>query len=180
MAVAGTNVYLANSQDGLRIYGVSDPLNPVNIGHAAITKLGSQLFAVAAAGNYAYVGNTVDGLHIYDVSDPTNPAEVGSVNVGFVRSIALLGNYVYLANDTSGLRIFRQVPQIGIKLTATNTVLLSWPATQVLFSPQQSTNLASTNWVTLTNSPTTTGATCQLTIPTPAGNTFYRLIDPSP
>ena len=53
MAVAGTNVYLANSQDGLRIYDVSDPLSPINIGHAAITKLGSQLFTVAAAGDYA-------------------------------------------------------------------------------------------------------------------------------
>jgi hypothetical protein len=119
-------------------------------------------------------------LHIYDVSDLTNPAEVGSVNVGFVRSIAISGNYVYLANDTSGLRIFRQVPQLGISLTGTNTVLLSWPATPVAFAPQQCATLGSTNWVTLSDAPTTMGATCQLSIPTPASTTFYRLTSPSP
>ena len=115
------------------------------------------------------------GLHIYDVSDPTNPVQVGAINVGFVRSIAISDNYVYLANDTSGLRVFRQVPQLGLSLTATNTVLLSWPATPVPFSPQQSTNLASIQWLTLTNSPTTIGASCQLAIPTFVHQTFYRL-----
>jgi hypothetical protein len=48
-------------------------------------------------------------------------------------------------------------------------------ATPVLFSPQQSTNLASIQWLTLTNSPTTIGATCQLAIPTFVHQTFYRL-----
>ncbi|MCX6925442.1 MAG: hypothetical protein NT154_19870, partial [Verrucomicrobia bacterium] len=163
---AQTNyVYLANSNDGLRIYDVSDPRNPVNVGYVGITKPGNSLYAVTAAGNYCYVGANADGLHIYDVADRANPIEVGSVNVGAVRGVALSGNYVYLANDLNGLRIFLIVPQLCIAPTGTNTVLLTWPETLKAFRPQQNAGLGSADWVTLTNAPRKAGAWSRVTLP---------------
>ena len=57
---------MANGGDGLRIYGVSDPTNPVRVGHS-MTNYGGSANKVAAAGPYAYVANGSDGLRIYSL-----------------------------------------------------------------------------------------------------------------
>jgi len=45
--------YLANGYDGLRIYDVSDPTNPTNVGHI---NNGGYAEIVAVSGNYALSG----------------------------------------------------------------------------------------------------------------------------
>jgi len=103
LAVSGNYVYLANESDGLRIYDVTDPTNPVNIAHA--TNSGSANDVVISS-NYAYLANGGDGLHIYDVSDPTNPVSVGQIYKGnFSITLVVTNNYAYVG-DTSGFQIF--------------------------------------------------------------------------
>lgn len=104
LAVAGNYAYLANSGDGLRVYDISGPGDPVNVG--AINN-GGEAQGVAIVGNYAYVANGSDGLRIYSVSSPANPVNVGRTNNGgSAYGVAVSGNYAYVANGSDGLRIY--------------------------------------------------------------------------
>ena len=104
VVVAGNYAYLANEDDGLRVYGIANPLLPVNIGQ---TNNGSSAWSVAVAGNFAYLANFDDGLRIYNISNPTNPANVSHIDNGNqARGIAVAGSYAYLANYDGGLRIY--------------------------------------------------------------------------
>jgi len=104
VAVAGNYAYLANDDDGLRIYEISDPTNPLSIGH---TNNGSFSRGVAVSGDYVYLANFSDGLRIYDVSDPTTPMNIGHTNDGgSAWSVVVSGDYAYLADTDDGLQIF--------------------------------------------------------------------------
>lgn len=107
VVISGKYAYLANGTDGLRIYDVSNPANPVNTGHV---NDGGYAVGVAISGNYVLLGNGQDGLRIYDVSWPSNPVSVGHANdgggSGYASHVAVSGNFAYLANATDGLRIY--------------------------------------------------------------------------
>ena len=104
IAVSGNDAFVANGSDGLEVYDISNPANPVNIGH---TNNGGCAFGVAFASNLVYVANLDDGLRIYKVSNPANPVNVGHIfNGGMALNVAVNGNYAYLANDSDGLRIY--------------------------------------------------------------------------
>src|SRR5581483_1748838 len=100
--------FLANQGDGLRIYDVSDPVNPNNIGYLSDTNIANGFAnGVVTAGNYAYVANASAGLLICNVANPTNPIIASSINNGgFANGVAVSGNFVYLANGPDGLRIY--------------------------------------------------------------------------
>lgn len=92
VAVAGNYAFLANEGDGLRIYDISNPANPVNIGHT--NSSGGYAWAVAVADHYAYVANLYGGLSIYDVANPTNPVSKSATTDGIsARGVAVAGNY---------------------------------------------------------------------------------------
>ena len=57
--------YVANDSDGLRIYDVSTPTNPVSAGYADDVFDGGIAFQVSVSHAYAYVANYNDGLRVY-------------------------------------------------------------------------------------------------------------------
>jgi hypothetical protein len=67
-------------------------------------------------------------------------------------------------------------PTLSVSLTATNTVLVSWPYPSTGFNLQQNPVLGTTNWTGVTNSPVQAGQLWQVIVPQPAGNRFYRLL----
>ena len=67
-------------------------------------------------------------------------------------------------------------PSLSISLTATNTVLVSWPYPSDGFFLQQNGAVGTTNWVGVTNSPVQVGPQWQLIAQPPAGNKFFRLL----
>jgi hypothetical protein len=77
VAVAGHYVFLANGGDGLRIYDVSNPENPIGVGHTNNVGRAGNAMGIALFGDYAYVANSNDGMRIYDISVPTHPVDVG-------------------------------------------------------------------------------------------------------
>jgi len=104
VAVAGDYAYLADNDDGLRIYDISDPTNPLSIAH---TNNAPNSRGVAVSGNYVYLASLFDGLRIYDVSDPTNPINIGHTNDGGgAWSVVVSGDYAYLADTADGLQVF--------------------------------------------------------------------------
>ena len=66
-------------------------------------------------------------------------------------------------------------PLLRVQLTTTNTVVVAWPAPSSGFSLQQNTNVATTNWVSVTNAVSVVGSENQVIISPPVGNRFYRL-----
>jgi hypothetical protein len=104
VAVSGNYAYLANWNDGLQVYDISNPATPVNIGHI---DNGGTAYGVAVSGNYAYLANDDGGLRVYDISNPATPVNIGLANNGGnARGVAVSGNYAYLANDDDGLRVY--------------------------------------------------------------------------
>jgi hypothetical protein len=118
----GDYAYIANSNDGMRIYDVSDPAHPINVGHAPQVAMATAS-GIAVSGverhrswwlgktkigaRYAYLANYNDGIRIYDVSNPANPKRIGRVNDGGTAlSATVSGKYLFLANDSDGLRIY--------------------------------------------------------------------------
>jgi len=69
-------------------------------------------------------------------------------------------------------------PLLTIRLTSTNTVMVSWPSPSTGFNLQQNTNLSTAIWVTPSEIVTDNGTIKFIIVNPPAGNRFYRLIHP--
>ena len=64
---------------------------------------------------------------------------------------------------------------LSIQITSANTVAISWPAPSAGFALQQKSSLSSTNWVSVTNTPTVANGRNQVLVSPPVGTQFYRL-----
>ena len=69
-------------------------------------------------------------------------------------------------------------PLLTIRLTMTNTALVSWPSPSVAFILQQNSNLTTTNWTTAPQSVNDNGRDKFIIVNPSAVNRFYRLFKP--
>ena len=69
-------------------------------------------------------------------------------------------------------------PLLTIRLTTTNTAIVSWPSPSTGFVLQQNTDINTTNWVGLSGSLNDDGTSKFIVVNPPAGNRFYRLFKP--
>lgn len=96
VTVSGKHAYLAGGFHGFFVVDISNPANPIVVGHAYD---GGTAYGVAVSGNYAFLANDSDGLRIYDVSNPAAPKSIACTNdLGRGRNVAVIGNTAYLAN----------------------------------------------------------------------------------
>lgn len=175
LAVSGHYVYLANLPDGLRIYDVSDPGNPVNIYHT--NNAGGDSADVFVSGHYAYLANLPDGLRIYDISNPSNTVQVAHFNTnGYTpTSVTVTNGYAYVATGSdfeivnvtnpsapslvTGRVLQSDMPQLDVSgnyifLAGQAQGLIVYDASN-LASPVmvgQLNNKGSANWVTISGS----------------------------
>ncbi len=66
-------------------------------------------------------------------------------------------------------------PLLSIRLTGTNTAIISWPASSTTFTLQQNSNAGVPNWGSVTNAVNVVGGQRQVIVSPPVGNQFYRL-----
>jgi hypothetical protein len=100
----------------------------------------------------------------------TNTAYVGfGGSSGFYTSTQIITNFS-----------FTSIPPLALALTATNTAVVSWPAAVVGFTPQQNSDLSTTNWVTVTNLATVFNGQNQVIVPRGGSKEFYRLVQQQP
>lgn len=98
LAVSGNDVYLANGADGLRVYDVSNPTNPINIYHTSTRQFA---FGITIVDHYAFLGE-IDGLGVYDVADPTGPIILTNTAAAYDPTFIVITNglaYIAAQNE---------------------------------------------------------------------------------
>ncbi len=95
--------YLTDYFKGIRIFDITDPSSPSELGFCRID---NQTSAVTSDGNYAYfaylrsIHDTVF-LAVIDVSDPSNPQQVGECHTDSLAAgtygLQIYGSYAYIA-----------------------------------------------------------------------------------
>jgi len=104
VAISGSNAILADQAGGLKIFDISDPIQPNLI---ATYPTPDSFWSVTVSGNYAYVGSS-SGLDVLNISNPASPQLVGEINVGnpfstYVQDVEVSGDYALLADQDQGL-----------------------------------------------------------------------------
>jgi hypothetical protein len=108
VTVADSFAYVACESGGLKIFDVSNPVNPVPRGRFLTAIRANQ---VALQGNLAYVLDAGTGFHILDVSDPTNPELLSTYHSTQTPGrIAVKDQYVYLGLDETPVGVTTNLP----------------------------------------------------------------------
>ena len=76
IAVDGDYAYAGQGSNGIVVYNVSDPANPVEVATQASTGSSNGTFV---DGTTLYVASGNVGLRTFDITDPTDPAALGSL-----------------------------------------------------------------------------------------------------
>lgn len=98
VAVSGNYTYVADRENGLEIFDVSDPSLPELVGKYD----NGCVWDVIVSGNYAYLAWSLDGgtphgsLVIVDISDPSAPNYVGKYDGVSTDLFSVEGNYAYV------------------------------------------------------------------------------------
>lgn len=117
LAIDGDLLYIANEFDGVRIFDVTDPVNPVELGRFDTA---GPLAGIAVDGDYAYCAELGGGLHVLNVIDPSNPDEIALVSPGSeALDVALHPEYAFVASGSQGIQVVRvaqRVPEPAVVL----------------------------------------------------------------
>jgi hypothetical protein len=101
VAVSGNYAFVANWLDGLRVYDVSNPSHPVNVGRVA-----DPAYSITISGGLAYVFTARGAVNIYGLSDPSHPMLVGQITGWALGSLALSGNFVFVDSVFQSVSIY--------------------------------------------------------------------------
>jgi len=100
---SGNYLYASAGAEGLHIFDVSDPEDPIEVGCCNTPGFVEE---IVLSGNIAYVADDTCGLRAIDVSDPYHPFEIGCYNTaGHAHGLEARNDYVYLADGWQGFRI---------------------------------------------------------------------------
>ena len=125
-----------------------------------------------ATGNY----DPVSGRVTATLSGSSDVDMQVSVYMGQDNAISASPAMVPAFSGTStSLAAMLLPPRLAVRLTPTNTVVLSWPNPTPGFVLQENAALGKTNWATVTNQPVVVGDALQVILENPAGGRFYRL-----
>ncbi len=106
----------------------------------------------------------------FDSGLVTNPVVFPNINVSISTNNQYCFDTVFKVSASP-----TPVPQLHLGLTSSNTVVLSWPVSSDPFVLQESPDLMTTNWVTVTNTSTVIGQENQVVLPLCSGMKCYRL-----
>jgi hypothetical protein len=99
LALQGNILYVANQLEGLRLFNVTDPWNPLEVGSVS-----EYSFSVEVFDTLAFVGG--DSLLIVNVADSSNPQLIGGYStIGFPMDFVLQDTLLYVADNGNGLVI---------------------------------------------------------------------------
>jgi hypothetical protein len=100
LALTGSAVLTAASDDGLYVIDITEPSCPTILSHIALARCQD----VAVNGSVAYV-IAHNCLHIMDVSDPAHPAPLGEIAQSGAERVVVKEGIAYVARAQDGLGI---------------------------------------------------------------------------
>ena len=132
----------------------------------------------SSAQSYSIDWFTIDGGGgtstggVYSVTGTIGQPDAGSPMTG--------GNFSVTGGFWSLLSVVQSpgAPLLSIRLTSTNTALVSWPSPSTGFTLRQNTNVNTTNWVGASETVNDNGTTKFIIVNPPTGQRFYRLFNP--
>ena len=151
------------------------------------TNAGSSWMVLTNAPSISEIACSTNGRILFGLG---NNQIYSSANAGasWITNDAPLTNWAAIAVSANGTRAVAVVSGGGIyvlqpppQVVLTNAgkkVILFWPTNYTGFGLQQSTNLATTNWIAVTNVPAVTNSFYQITLPTTNRQLFFRLKSP--
>jgi len=118
VALAGTNLVIADGAGGIKVADVSDPANPKIIGRHASPYFMS---AVCVDRQRAYCAGGLGGVEIVDITEPRRPSLVWRQSFSEVRGIAVDEHYLYFADGHKGFRIYSLTRDDPVPLSVLDT-----------------------------------------------------------
>jgi hypothetical protein len=119
------------------------------------------------------VPNVTNGLNSAWQTYLTSPHQI-ELDTGFTFFTALPANIASIFR--AGVDGLITPPTLSIALTNSNTLLMSWLSPSTNFGLQQNSNLATTNWVDVTNAINSGDGQNQVLLPLSGTNNYFRLI----
>jgi hypothetical protein len=102
-AVRGSFLYVADFFGGFRVFDISTPSNPQDVG---FFDPADRTARISLDGDFAYVANGDKGVSILDVSTPASPTEVAVIDTpGRALQAWVSGTLVFIA-DTEGVQVY--------------------------------------------------------------------------
>ncbi|MFC1564265.1 hypothetical protein ACFL6G_04975 [candidate division KSB1 bacterium] len=100
--IDSNRIYMTGN-NGVLIYDIQDPENPVRVGEI---DLGGGAFGIFADDSIAYIGGINRGLVIADVSEPSAPVILGEYSGGGISNqVYVEGDFAYVTNSQNQLEI---------------------------------------------------------------------------
>jgi hypothetical protein len=102
---ANGNIAAISKWDGIKIFDITDPMNPMPMGETYELTTGTA--GLTIDGNYMYVSD-FDSLRIFDLSDLNAPALISSIYKGgeWDGTVVVEGNYAYTVSEGDGIKVF--------------------------------------------------------------------------
>ena len=95
--------YLANSSNSLKIFDITNNLNPVKVSSYPLQSQGRGIFV---KDSIAFISEYDAGLRLINIRNNSNPVQVGYFNTpGYAVRTVVKDNYAFVADLTKGLRI---------------------------------------------------------------------------
>jgi hypothetical protein len=121
--VSNGYAYLADSDGGLSIVSVMDPVNPIQSSYLPFEDVA---YAVDVFGSYAFVANYINGgVQVVDVSNPTMPSIAGFYKrTGcFALNVTYDAGHVFVADGPAGIQIYNFDLLSGTENQSANPVI---------------------------------------------------------
>jgi len=100
-------VYVANLDNGLKVYKITNPKRPKLVSQSLDSDIGST-WSVVIDDEFAYVADEADGIEILDVKNPTLPKEIAqyhSNNNGNSYDLFIRDDLIFIADYANGMEI---------------------------------------------------------------------------
>lgn len=98
--------YIADSEGGLSIVSVEDPLSPFQVSYLP---LGDVAYGIDVFGTYAFIANYIlEGVQVIDVSNPMNPQVEGYYKRSgcFALNVTYNAGHVFVSDGPAGMQIY--------------------------------------------------------------------------
>lgn len=142
--VSDTFAYIADLDGGLRIFDISDPYSPNEVGYID-TILANDVFV---SGGYAYIAGQTHSDHedmffVVDISDPSSPIITGTLGIqGTPISVAVKDSFAYVGTNSGKVYAINvSDPEIPVETAilgiSSNTISCLQIQGQLLFASDQ-------------------------------------------